>query len=273
VAETLAELRDGTGRLGQPLIVRVGTVIETLAALKRRGHLDALWSHEETGNDWTYRRDKAVATWCREAGVPWHEFQNHGVIRQLKSRNGWANRWDAQMVQPTISPPQLTPLGLELGALPSSRDLGLQETLCSGRQAGGRKVALEVLSSFLNKCGKHYQRLMSSPSDGASACSRLSPYLAWGAVSVREVAQATEGARRALPQRQRTGRNRYGLSPPVCTGTAISFKSWKTNPKSSFAICTRCMTTCAQRCQKRKFYMRGRQAKPATLFWMPACGL
>ncbi|MBO9409806.1 deoxyribodipyrimidine photo-lyase [Shimia sp. R9_1] len=199
VAETLAELRDETGRLGQPLIVRVGTVIETFEALKKRGYLDALWSHEETGNDWTYRRDKEVAAWCDEAGVPWYELQNHGVIRRLKSRNGWANRWDAQMVQPTVSPPQLTPLGLELGTLPSAKDLGLQETPCPHRQAGGRKVALEVLSSFLNKRGEQYQRLMSSPLRGAAACSRLSPYLAWGAVSIREVAQATEAARCALP--------------------------------------------------------------------------
>ncbi len=78
IAETLAELRDDLGRLGQPLIVRQGSVVEILKGLMRRGALSALWSHEETGNDWTFRRDRHVAAWCRDNGVPWHELQNHG---------------------------------------------------------------------------------------------------------------------------------------------------------------------------------------------------
>ncbi|WP_028031098.1 FAD-binding domain-containing protein [Gemmobacter nectariphilus] len=47
---------------------------------------------------------------------------------------------------------------------------------------------------------------MSSPLEGATACSRLSPYLAWGAVSIREVKQATEAQRRALPPTAKTWR-------------------------------------------------------------------
>lgn len=200
VAETLTELRDETGQLGQPLVVRVGTVIETLAELKMQGHLEVLWSHEETGNNWTYRRDKEVAAWCRDAGVPWHEFQNHGVIRRLKSRDGWAGRWEAQMLQPTKPAPYLAPLNLELGAVPRAKDLGLLETSCTDRQVGGRQQGLGLLNSFLYSRGEHYQRSMSSPLGGATACSRLSPYLAWGAISVREVTQAAEEVRRALPR-------------------------------------------------------------------------
>ena len=199
VAETLAELREQTARLGQPLILRVGTVVETLKDLKQQGYLDALWSHEETGNDWTFSRDRQVAAWCREEGVPWHELRNHGVIRRLKSRNGWAQRWDLQMSHPTETAPPLKPLALDVGALPNGKDLGLAQDSCPGRQKGGRHQGLRLLDSFLNDRSQTYQRAMSSPLSGATACSRLSPYLAWGALSMREVAQATETARRRLP--------------------------------------------------------------------------
>ncbi|WP_028031097.1 deoxyribodipyrimidine photo-lyase [Gemmobacter nectariphilus] len=118
VAETLQELRADLGRLGQPLIVRQGSVVEILAALKRHGALSALWSHEETGNDWTFQRDREVAAWCRDNGVPWHELQNHGVWRRLKSRDGWAERWDRLMAQPCAGPPQLAPVRGDPGPIP-----------------------------------------------------------------------------------------------------------------------------------------------------------
>ncbi|MCG7860542.1 hypothetical protein MD537_26400, partial [Flavihumibacter sediminis] len=60
--------------------------------------------------------------------------------------------------------------------------------------------------SFLQQRGEQYQRAMSSPVEGVSACSRLSPYLAWGALSMREVAQANEARRRALPPAEKTWR-------------------------------------------------------------------
>ena len=199
VAETIAELRARLGELGQPLVVRVGEVTSILAEFKKFNLIDGLWSHQETGNDWTYRRDIRVATWCRQHGVRQYEVQNHGVFRRLKSRNGWAGRWDRFMRQPVSVPAALEPVQVELGPIPSARDLGLLDTPCEAGQAGGRCAGVERLNSFLTERGEYYQREMSSPVEGAAACSRLSPYLAWGALSMREVAQATEEQRQALP--------------------------------------------------------------------------
>jgi deoxyribodipyrimidine photo-lyase len=199
VAETLAELREESTRLGQPLVIRIGTVTGVLAGLKQQGLPGALWSHEETGNDRTCRRDQEVAAWCRDAGIPWHEIRNHGVIRRLKSRNGWAAQWDAQMSRPPEPAPYLAPISVEPGALPRDPYPGFARDVCTDRQKGGRQVGLGLLNSFPDTRSRTYQRAMSSPLGGATACSRLSPYIAWGALSVREVAQATETARRARP--------------------------------------------------------------------------
>ncbi len=200
VEESLTDLRQALAALGQPLAVRTGSIPAVLEEIRRRHGIAALWSHEETGNAWTYRRDRAVAAWCRQHGIPWHQERQTGVIRGLATRDGWARRWDRFMAEAaTPSPTALAPLdGIEPGAVPSARDLGLRPDPCPQRQAGGRAAGIERLESFLSVRGEPYRAAMSGPETGFAHCSRLSPYFAWGCVAMREVAQATWARQRAL---------------------------------------------------------------------------
>jgi deoxyribodipyrimidine photo-lyase len=192
VSESLRSLRSDLAGLGQPLIVRIGDVVPILEKARRKFGNIVLWSHEETGNGWTYARDKRVAAWAVSKGVEWYEEPQAGVIRRLKSRNGWARRWDAFMAEPiTLSPRALEPIqGIDEGAIPTAKDLGLACDLCPARQSGERGAGLEALETFLYVRGAPYRKAMSSPAAGAKHCSRISPYLAWGTLSMREVAQA-----------------------------------------------------------------------------------
>ena len=76
---------------------------------------------------------------------------------------------------------------------PHPRISGLTDP-CPGRQRGGRKAAQRALDSFLTVRGETYTRAMSSPLTGARACSRISPHLAFGTLSVREAVQAGRAA-------------------------------------------------------------------------------
>ncbi|MGB0696236.1 MAG: FAD-binding domain-containing protein [Rhodospirillaceae bacterium] len=190
ITESLQQLQADLHRQGQTLVIRVGEITDILEHFRAQGQLTALWSHEETGNGWTYDRDKKVARWCRHHGIPWQELRNHGVQRRLKSRNGWAKSWDQLMAEPITASPALTPLQIDPGQIPSAKDLGLAPDPCPERQRGGRRDALALLDSFLQERGETYRSAMSSPVDGAMACSRLSPHLAWGTMSMREVTQA-----------------------------------------------------------------------------------
>ncbi len=93
----------------------------------------ALWSHEETGNSWTFARDKAVAGWARANGIPWHERRQHGVERRMKTRDGWAKRWDRLMAESVAEPPRaVTPLtNIPSDPMPSAADLGWRQTASS----------------------------------------------------------------------------------------------------------------------------------------------
>lgn len=204
IAECLAELRRDLADLGAPLILRQGDAVQVLTDLHRNHTVTALWSHEETGNLWTYRRDQAVADWARANGVRWHEIPQFGVIRRLRSRNGWAARWDRFMAQgQTPAPTALRGLPLPPGPIPSARDLGLAPDPCPGRQPGGRIAGQAALHSFLTDRGRPYRRAMSSPVTAFDACSRLSPHLAHGTLSLREVAQAVAARKATLPPHQR----------------------------------------------------------------------
>lgn len=208
-------LAEDLAALGQPLIVRVGAVTSALAEIQRAFGLVGLWSHQETGNDWTYQRDLEVAEWCREHGVTWSELAQDGVIRRLKSRDGWARKWEEQMSRPLApTPSALPPLppGLEAGTIPTANCLGMQADLPCFRIEGGRGQALSTMHSFLHERGEHYRTAMSTPLKGEHACSRLSPYLAWGALSLREVAQATQRRQVALKRVENTSLKNWRAS-------------------------------------------------------------
>jgi deoxyribodipyrimidine photo-lyase len=83
--------------------------------------------------------------------------------------------------------------------LPSPAKLGLDPAAPKLRQLGGRQLGLEVLQDFLNDRSAQYRGGISSPLSAPTACSRLSPYLAFGCVSLREVVQSTYYAIAELP--------------------------------------------------------------------------
>jgi deoxyribodipyrimidine photo-lyase len=199
-AESLGELQAALARLGQTLCVMVGEALATLNRLHDSHGIAALWSHEETGNGWTYARDLAVKAWAKAAGVPWHEARQFGVIRRLKSRNGWAGAWERDMAEPITPPPAMLPAvaGDWPTHIPTSAELGLAPDPCPYRQRGGRLAAMATLDSFLHQRGRDYRYRMSSPVTAFDASSRLSPHLAWGAISMREVAQASRARMQEL---------------------------------------------------------------------------
>ena len=90
--ESLRDLYRDLRQLGGQLQVVTGEVTEVLARLHRSAPFSRLYSHEETGNGLTYRRDRAVKRWCQAQGVAWHEVPQFGVVRRLEERNHWQAR-------------------------------------------------------------------------------------------------------------------------------------------------------------------------------------
>jgi deoxyribodipyrimidine photo-lyase len=206
--DSLLDLRAQLDRIGLRLVIRLGAAVPVLEELRATHAITRLVSHEETGNGWTYARDRAVAAWARAQGVLWDEVPQSGVQRRLRSRDGWAAARDSFMAAPLVTAAPVAMLaGVAAQALPGAARLGLGAD-APQRQRGGRAAGLAALRTFLTERGQDYRRAMSSPLAGATACSRLSPHLAFGTLSPREAdhAAAARAARlRAAGQGPGTG--------------------------------------------------------------------
>jgi len=199
IAECLAGLREDLARLGAPLLVRIGDAVTVLEALRADSGAASLVSHEETGNLWTFARDRRVAGWARHNGVAWRELPQPGIVRGLTHRRGWQARRDKEMRADVAAPPDaLPPHGLDCGPIPDASDLALAFDPCPGRQKGGGGRGQDLLVRFLDERVEGFLGGMSSPLSAPSACSRLSPHLAHGTLSPRAVVQALEARRRLV---------------------------------------------------------------------------
>ena len=210
-SDCLVELQANLALIGQSLIIRIGDPILILTELHNQFKFSNIWSHEETGNMFTYNRDLKVKKWCLQNLVCWNETPTAGIVRGLKNRSKWAQQWAERMrSQPISMPSKLTPLtslasvpALISEALPSSTELNMRLDSCPDRQIGGSSQASAILSSFLKGRVKLYSRGISSPNTAFEACSRLSAHLAFGSISLREVVHASnlQGGTRMFSER------------------------------------------------------------------------
>ncbi|MDC1311917.1 deoxyribodipyrimidine photo-lyase [Burkholderiales bacterium] len=179
-------------KINLTLTLKFGTAENVFKQLHQDFGIESIYSHQETWNDWTYQRDKRVEKLLNELSIPWYQSQQNGVIRKLKSRNGWAKQWHQYMSNTPVDAP-ICPYGLTVPSdeFPSLKKLGLVENNYSDeRQTGGRPIALQLLKSFFATRGERYSKEMSSPVTAYKSCSRISTHVAFGSISIREIYQS-----------------------------------------------------------------------------------
>jgi deoxyribodipyrimidine photo-lyase len=155
--------------------------------------IDTVYSHIETGILTTYIRDKEFKRYCRNNNISWKENINNGVQRGLQHREKWYEEWEYYMKkkQEVFNPLEDQILKLEeIKEIEKvSHPISLKTPSDTKFQKGGRSMGIKYLSTFFNERHKEYMFHISKPELSRTSCSRLSPYLAWGNLSVREVFQ------------------------------------------------------------------------------------
>ena len=119
-------------------------------------------------------------------------YKDFGIQITEQNRDLWARDWQLHMKTKTFEVP-LVNKNLNVLDLPtfSKFQNNLNES-CPHTQKGGTSSGIDLLISFLEKRCKGYSKKMSSPSEGAYACSRLSPHIAFGTLSMRNIYQELE---------------------------------------------------------------------------------
>lgn len=195
--ESWKALEGEVAAMGWPVqvVAAASGALEWFEELHRREGVRAIWSHEETGLRHTFDRDRAVGRWCRERGVEWVEVEQQAVVRGLKHREDWADRWHRVMGEAVALPKmggQLEERAWEREVLeePPSVTHGGDPGGEGPFQPGGEAEAHRYLKTFLEGRVKGYRRRIGEPAASRRTCSRLSPYLAWGCISMRQVYHA-----------------------------------------------------------------------------------
>lgn len=190
IRESLTDMEEHLLALGGQLLWDIGDCLERLESWRKAYGFRHLWAHEETGNQWTFERDKAVRRWAKTHNIDFRECPTNGVVRGLRNRDGWSRTWENRMAQPLYNLPEQTTwveFKKQSRPLPSAADLSLQNPNRCGDLRGGRRQGISILKSFVDERGTHYSKELSSPNTAPTSCSRISPYLTWGCLSMKEV--------------------------------------------------------------------------------------
>lgn len=195
--ECIEDLNQQLTSLGAKVEVFQAEVISVFKYLAQNFDIQTLFSHQETGLKITYDRDLSVKAFCESSNIQWKEFRQDGVFRGLHQRNNWAARWEQDMKRPFANPNiqalQTIPINWEpihkwhIRALPE-----VFKNYQDQFQPGGESFARKYWKSFLKDRSINYSRHISKPTESRRSCSRLSPYIAYGCISVKEIYQVTE---------------------------------------------------------------------------------
>lgn len=181
---------------GQQLTLMKGEVLDCLNQIREDFSIQEIFAHQETGLNLSFERDKAVIRYCKANAIGFTEFRSHGVLRGLVSRQKWTDAWEKLMLA-NLAEPDL-PL-LQTVSLPAA--IAVSAPPQGDFQPAGEHFAWRYLNSFLNERVQNYSRHISKPTEARKSCSRISPYLAWGNLSLRQVVHATLEREDQIPHR------------------------------------------------------------------------
>ncbi len=197
IFESLKEMNEKLKNMNAQVYIFHQEALDVFKVLLNQYNIKHIFSHQEIGNRITYNRDLLIKNFCKKNSIIWREYQLHGVIRKLKSRQHWEKLWQAKM---TESPKLIDENNFNIYCLNNTfydsikgKELPKEITTRNKNfQQGGEYWAWRYMDSFVKDRYINYSKHISKPLLSRKSCSRLSPYLTYGNISMRMVYQYTK---------------------------------------------------------------------------------
>ena len=97
IHDCLLDLNSALQALGQELIIKIGGAADIFTQLHSDYDIGTVYTHEETGNLWSYQRDIAVQSLCSDLGIELQTTPTNGIVRKLRSRDNWSKIRNTRM--------------------------------------------------------------------------------------------------------------------------------------------------------------------------------
>ena len=172
------------------LNIYYGDTLEILSHLIDKFKINEVYSNIIFKNMYVTNLDKEVSFLFKEKKVNWRISNQFGIQLNHRIRDKWSYNWNKFINS------EHTGSYINCGFIKDDHveDLTKIETnnIENGDiQVGGRQNAIRLLDTFLDDRSENYQREMSSPVTGEVSCSRLSPHIAYGNISITEIFKKT----------------------------------------------------------------------------------
>jgi deoxyribodipyrimidine photo-lyase len=195
IKESLVDLNNSLKAYDSKILILQGNINRALQIIQETYKITHVYSHQETGIKVTYTRDKMLKRFLANNMIQWIENVNNGVFRGLKDRTNWIEKWENFMSQPLLA------FQPEEGQLFTTKEVeklavffhhpNLETDSNLPFQKGGTTMALKYMNTFFYDRSRNYSFHISKPLLARRSCSRLSPYIAWGNLSMRQVLKET----------------------------------------------------------------------------------
>ena len=207
VYQSIQDMKERLGSRGHDILLLHAEVLPVFKALSDHYEVMRIFSHAETGIRLTYERDKAVKKFCASKSIDWCESPYAGVIRGIKRRSNWPKHWYGTMSTPKVDPElaRLKTISIDQEVIKLLPCHPIPPACKEGHknfQHGGESKAQAYMASFFQERVATYNQHISKPAQSRRSCSRLSPYLAWGNISMRQVYQAAAAAKQNASQKR-----------------------------------------------------------------------
>ncbi len=190
--ESILDLQKLAQVKGHQLYVVESEVLEVFEKLYQIYPNYMVWSLEEIGLDITFSRDRNLKLWFKNHNIKWNELPFSGIRRALPNRKDFNKFWYTYMESKIHKAnwDNLSKWSNSFWEQFVGSKIFLEKPAVEGiTQKGGPAMAHKYLFSFLDQRVENYMKSISKPEASRTGCSRMSPYLAWGNISLREVYQ------------------------------------------------------------------------------------
>lgn len=199
IKQSLQNMNEKLATINTKVLSIDSEALMAFKSLSDQYHIKNVFSYQETGLFRTYKRDIDLGHLFKSYGIQWQESVSNGVIRGLKNRTNWKEHWiqfiNADLQHPEFKKTSTFNIEVIQQLEQHFNTTNLQTKKNKFFQPGGTTTALKYFDSFLKERINGYNKYYSKPLTSRQHSSRLSPYIAWGNISIRMVAQKASAAK------------------------------------------------------------------------------